>query len=206
MVEALRRQGRAEELIICELPIEIGPVSRWRGRLSTLLIATPVAEVAGSCELCYFSRTNGRITRVPYRPETAARHLDMRTETGGIGGYAMDRTTFLKTHRAWEDWAVLLLGALVILSPAVDPTWVTPAALINAATVGFLVVTLAMTELAYNERWEERLSLVTGLWLIMAPTLLGYGGALQLTHIVLGLLIAGFAALELWQDRDIKQA
>lgn len=107
----------------------------------------------------------------------------------------------LKTHRAWEDWLAMCLGALVILSPAIDPGSATPTALLNGVVVGFLVICLAMSELILIERWEEGAEVALGAWLVASPSLLGYGGWLGSCHMILGVLIAVLAALEYWQDR-----
>lgn len=110
------------------------------------------------------------------------------------------------THRSWEDWTTMALGGLIALSPAFDPA--TSAShsyvLLNSIAVGFFVICLAMSELAVIERWDEKANLVAGLWLAASPFVLGYGGQLSIWHVVIGGLVAAIAALELWQDRTLR--
>lgn len=117
----------------------------------------------------------------------------------------MNRLDQLRTHRSWEDWTLLVLGAALIVSPAFDPTSLTPAALLNAVVVGFLILCFALSELSLVERWEERANLALGAWMIVAPLALGYFGAgtLWFWHIAIGAAVALLALLELWQDRRL---
>ena len=110
----------------------------------------------------------------------------------------------LGTHRAWEDWVMMGLGALIVLSPWLAPgegAGHTQAITLNAVIIGLLVCGVAVLELLSLERWEEALGFVCGIWLIVAPFVLGYadGGMLRYWHFVLGALVAIFAAMELWQ-------
>ena len=49
--------------------------------------------------------------------------------------------------------------------------------------------------------WEEWIGLVVGLWVLIAPWLLGFAGVSSAlwTHLLIGLLVAILAALELWR-------
>ena len=111
----------------------------------------------------------------------------------------------LATHRAWEDWAMMGFGVLIVLSP-----WLTPAegmthgmtVTLNAVIVGLLVGAIAVLEMLALDSWEEAIGFVCGVWLIAAPFLLGYAdaGMLRFWHFALGALVAIFAAMEFWQD------
>lgn len=114
----------------------------------------------------------------------------------------MSNTQVLKTHRSWEDWAGMLLGVLVGLSPwivggqhSLSVTW-------NAILVGTLVLALSQLEYVALRRWEEIGSIACGLWLIASPFIFGYAeaGDLRFWHFALGGLVALMAFLELWQD------
>jgi hypothetical protein len=48
--------------------------------------------------------------------------------------------------------------------------------------------------------------MVAGMWLMASPFWLGYGDPLRITHIVIGVLVAILAAIELWQDRENMKA
>jgi hypothetical protein len=119
----------------------------------------------------------------------------------------------LTTHRTWEDWCGMLLGVLIVLSP-----WFpTPAGhevvdaersfvVLNTLTVGLLVFGLAQLEYVALQRWEEVAEIVVGLWLIASPYIFGYAdaGLLRYWHTSLGGLVVLLAALQLWQDWDLK--
>jgi hypothetical protein len=109
-------------------------------------------------------------------------------------------------HRTWEDWAGMLLGVLIGLSPWLtgqqDDAWV----MWNATLVGLAVLALAAVELADLHCWEEVGQLACGLWLIASPYVFGYadGGALMFWHFALGAAVVLLAALELWQDWSLS--
>ena len=119
----------------------------------------------------------------------------------------------LATHRTWEDWCGMLLGVLIVLSP-----WFpSPAGhevvdaersyvILNTFTVGILIFGLAQLEYVALQRWEEVAEIVAGLWLIASPYIFGYSddGMLRFWHTSLGSLVVLLAALQLWQDWDLK--
>jgi hypothetical protein len=104
-------------------------------------------------------------------------------------------------HRRWEDIALMILGAAIMISPmfveAGNTTIVAATALVGAA----LVVLGGVEQLALR-RWEEFLVLLGGLWMMASPFILSYGAPLRNWHIVLGAAVAILALLELWQDRN----
>ena len=105
-------------------------------------------------------------------------------------------------HRRWEDIALMLLGAAIMVSPmfidsAGNSTMVAATALVGAA----IVVIGGLEQLAL-QRWEEFLALLGGLWMMASPFVLDYAGMLRTWHIVLGAAVAVLALLELWQDRN----
>ena len=108
-----------------------------------------------------------------------------------------------KIHKSWEDWAILGLGAALIVSPALDPAVPTPLVVLNVIVVGFLILCLAISELSLIERWDEWGNLLLGAWMIVAPSALGYlgGSTLGVWHMAIGAAVALLALLEIWQDR-----
>ena len=114
----------------------------------------------------------------------------------------------LGTHRTWEDWLGMLLGVLIVVSPWF-PTQYGPDAVearslmvLNAFTVGILVLGLAQLEYVALQRWEEVAQIVLGLWLIASPAIFGYAndGVMLFWHCLLGVLVVLLGALQLWQD------
>jgi hypothetical protein len=92
----------------------------------------------------------------------------------------------------------LVFGAILFFSPwlfafryepARVDTW-TAGALLIGCSIGALV--------AYNDR-KELLMIIIGAWVLMSPWILGYPHAAAMKmHIGIGLLVAYFAAFELW--------
>ena len=105
-------------------------------------------------------------------------------------------------HRGWEDYCSAGLGVLIVLSPILAGGPVETAVMISAGLAGVLITMFALLEIMVIERWEEVLELACGLWVIVSPLLLDYGGILATSHFVLGGLVCVLALLELWQDRN----
>jgi len=104
-------------------------------------------------------------------------------------------------EQRWQDWVMLAFGAWLFFSPfylGYDST--TGIAAANSYIVGALVAVFAVCSLANPERWEERINLALGMWLIIAPFVLQF----HANHIAianeigLGILISGDA---LWALR-----
>ena len=114
----------------------------------------------------------------------------------------MSGIRFFNIHRSWEDWAGMLLGVLIGLSPWLADQHDDQAAMWNALVVGLLVLGLAQLEYVSLQRWEETGEIALGLWLMASPYTFGYAeaGALRHWHFILGAIVALLAALELWQD------
>ena len=113
---------------------------------------------------------------------------------------------WLTEHRRWEDFCSAGLGVLIVLSPGLLGPDVAAAVAVSAGLAGVLITMLALLEIMSLQRWEEVLELVCGLWVLASPFVFGYGGALRLSHFVLGAAVVLLALLELWQDRNRKLA
>ncbi|WP_299395003.1 SPW repeat protein [Pelagibius sp.] len=111
------------------------------------------------------------------------------------------KKSWITEHRGWEDFCSAGLGLLIVLSPILVGTEASVAVAISTGLVGVLITMVALLELMSLQRWEEAFELVCGLWIVAAPFVLAYGGALRTVHIVLGGAVAALALLELWQDR-----
>ena len=113
----------------------------------------------------------------------------------------------LKTHHTWEDWAGMILGVMIGLSPWFVGVQDNPGVVWNALIIGGLVVALSGLEMVDLRRWEETGTAILGLWLICSPFVLGYAGSpLATWHLTLGTLVILLAALELWQDWTLSDA
>ena len=107
---------------------------------------------------------------------------------------------WITEHRGWEDLLSALCGVLIILSPALVGAEAGVAVMISAGLAGVLITMLGLLDLMEHQRWEELLELIFGLWVVVSPLVIGYGGTLALSHYLLGAIVVVLALLELWQD------
>ncbi|MGY8661448.1 SPW repeat protein [Bradyrhizobium sp. UFLA05-109] len=97
------------------------------------------------------------------------------------------------------DVANLILGAFLFVSP-----WIfgfdAGHASQNAHIAGIVIAVLAIAALAAFAVWEEWLNLIVGLWTLISPWVLSFhANRTEMTvHVVVGILVAVLAAIELW--------
>ena len=108
----------------------------------------------------------------------------------------------LARHRAWEDWLLLALGALIFISPSIADTGYNGLPAASAVIVGLIIIVVAQFEIVAFSRWEEVINLICGVWLATAPFVLGYTGQLRTWHLVLGALVVIITLFEFWQDKQ----
>ena len=69
----------------------------------------------------------------------------------------------------------------------------------NAWISGIVIAILSIAALAAFAVWEEWLNLLAGLWAMVSPWVLGFQGTTAMTvHVVIGIIVAALAAIELW--------
>ena len=119
----------------------------------------------------------------------------------------MSDFSFIKTHRTWEDWCGMLLGALIVASPwfpIQDHSSIVErqTMILNTVAIGLVVFGLSQLEYVALQRWEEVAEIALGLWLIASPFIFGYAGdeMLRIWHATLGGIVVLLGALQLWQD------
>lgn len=98
--------------------------------------------------------------------------------------------------RRWQDGVMLALGAWLFLSPFVlSYSDLTGMAALNSYILGIGVALFALIALIKPQMWEEWVNLVLGIWLILAPLILGFRDETVATvnHFVAGLLVAADA-------------
>lgn len=107
----------------------------------------------------------------------------------------------IRPSSAWQEWTTLVLGGLLFVAPWVlgfaEPS---PAAW-NAWIGGFVVAVLSVLALANFQEWEEWLNAAVGVWLVLAPWILGFTAltAALWSTVVLGALICLVAG---WKAYD----
>lgn len=119
----------------------------------------------------------------------------------------MSDFSFIKTHRTWEDWCGMLLGALIVASPwfpIQDHSSIVErqTMILNTVAIGLVVFGLSQLEYVALQRWQEVATILVGLWLIVSPYVFGYSGEgfLRIYHTSLGAVAVILGVLQLWQD------
>ncbi|WP_155251019.1 SPW repeat protein [Sinorhizobium meliloti] len=107
-----------------------------------------------------------------------------------------------------QDWMNLILAVALFVSPWVMGFAGEFMAAWNAWIVGVVIGALALATLTAFSEWEEWANIVIGIWLVVAPWLLGFApnANAMWTHVVLGLLVAAISAWALWDERQNPHA
>jgi hypothetical protein len=96
------------------------------------------------------------------------------------------------------DVANLILGAILFFAPWIF-AFEAGAQSSNAFVCGVIIAVLSLAALTAFAVWEEWLNLIVGLWVIVSPWALGFADTTAMTvNIVIGILVAALAAIELW--------
>jgi SPW repeat len=112
-----------------------------------------------------------------------------------------------------EDWSRaklcdvvnLVLGTILFFSPwllslsAGAPRQI-------ASIMGLFIAILSIAALAAFAVWEEWLNLVAGLWLIVAPWLVGFEDSnAVILDVIIGIVVVVLATFEIWFAFDYRQ-
>jgi hypothetical protein len=100
------------------------------------------------------------------------------------------------TLARWQDWASFALGLWLAVSPwALDYAHL-EAATANAAFLGLAIALGSHFEVSFDENTVEWFNMAAGLWLVLAPFLLGFGSEALATvnAITVGTLVAALAS------------
>lgn len=112
----------------------------------------------------------------------------------------------MKTEmRRWQDWASFALGLWLAVSPWIADYAAHDAATANAAFVGLSLALLAHFGFSCDHMSCEWLNLGGGLWLLVAPFMLGFSGnhVAAVNSVVVGAFVAVLSAWALELDREI---
>jgi hypothetical protein len=126
-----------------------------------------------------------------------------RCRVGAInagGGYPKKKEDIMNewSNAKLCDVANLILGAILFVSP-----WIfgfsSGAPSQNAFVSGIVIAAISIAALAAFAVWEEWLNLIAGVWVFVSPWVLGFTGTTAMqVHIVIGIIVAVLAALEIW--------
>lgn len=101
----------------------------------------------------------------------------------------------------WQDMVLMVLGLCIAAAPwALAMADALPVATWNAVIVGMLILALAAIDLDTPARWEEWVLGALGLWLVVAPWVLGYSTSQMLMagSVAAGSIVIVLAAWELY--------
>ena len=105
----------------------------------------------------------------------------------------------------WQDWASFALGLWLAMSPwLLDYAHVEPATA-NAAFLGLVLALGSHFEVSFDEMQAEWFNLAAGLWLVLAPFVLGFGDKPEVTanSMVVGTMVAALASSALSLEKEV---
>lgn len=112
------------------------------------------------------------------------------------------------TLKRWQDWANLLLGICLLLSPMALGFWNTePTAAGNAWLLGAAIVVFASFAVNMPQVWEEATNVLLGIWLMVSPWVLDFSAhtAASASTMLIGLLVTIFALWAMALDTDVRR-
>src|SRR4051812_29079376 len=103
--------------------------------------------------------------------------------------------------RRWQDWVNLMLGLWLFASPWVLDYAGTTAAF-NAYVLGTGIFVFAAFASYVPKAWEEMVNTLLGIWLVLAPFVLGFTAmtAVAMHTVVIGVLVTAFAVWAMFSD------
>jgi ABC-type molybdate transport system permease subunit len=107
----------------------------------------------------------------------------------------------------WQDWANLVLGLWLFVSPwALNYAEVQNAAW-NAYVLGVAIVVFAAIAAYMPKAWEEMVNTLLGVWLILSPYVIGFATHTMVAFhtVVVGVLVTAFAVWAMFSDREFEK-
>ncbi len=97
------------------------------------------------------------------------------------------------TTTRWQDRVTLGLGAFLFLSPILFGFFVPGGGveIWHSLVMGGAVIVFSTIALYSVQKWEEGINLAIGIWLVMAPFVLGFtdASAATLIHMLVGVVV-----------------
>lgn len=94
-------------------------------------------------------------------------------------------------RQRWQDWVQLILGIWLFFSPWILGFAGSGGAAWNSYIIGVGVVVFAIIALYLPRLWEEWINLVLGVWLVIAPWVVGFSSLSNATQnsVILGIVM-----------------
>src|SRR5690349_12103054 len=107
------------------------------------------------------------------------------------------------TQLRWQDWATLVAGIWLLISPWVVGYAGDSVAMGNAVIFGIAIIIYSVVELSVPRAWEEWLMMAAGAWLIVSPWVLGFGAEARAVWdtVVVGIVVL---LLALWARSTVS--
>jgi hypothetical protein len=107
----------------------------------------------------------------------------------------------------WQDWASFALGLWLAVSPWVLGYSQLETATANAAFIGLALALGSHFEVSFDGTSMEWFNMAAGLWLVLAPFVLGYGGQIEVTanSIAVGTGVAALASSAMSLDKEVER-
>lgn len=111
----------------------------------------------------------------------------------------------MKQGAKWQDWTSFGLGLWLAVSPWALAYSHHEAATANAAFMGLALALGSHFEVSFDELQAEWFNLAAGLWLMLAPFLLGFADqrAAAADSVAVGAIVAVLACSALSLDREL---
>ncbi|CAM3398256.1 SPW repeat-containing protein [Bordetella sputigena] len=116
------------------------------------------------------------------------------------------------SKQRWQDWVTTLAGAYLFFSPWIisyfsPSSTITGAAVWSHYVVGVVIVAIGLAALASYQLWEEWVEVALGIWLVIAPWILGFPAvkAFAWSSIVVGIVVIAMAAAALARMKVLTQ-
>lgn len=113
----------------------------------------------------------------------------------------------MKPWAKFQDWSILVLGAVLFLAPWLFGTTSTVVGSWNAWIVGIVFVVVSLLALARPSAFGyEWIGILAGVWLFFAPWFLGFAavGAAAWTAWIIGILVVALALGKLQEVRNLQ--
>ncbi|NIR32913.1 MAG: SPW repeat protein [Gammaproteobacteria bacterium] len=97
----------------------------------------------------------------------------------------------MERQARWQDWVSLVFAIWLFLSPFIFEYRDVGAAAWNAYVFGVVIAIMSIVALVERRIWEEWIDLIVGIWLVIAPFVLGFTTepAAMWNHVILGVLL-----------------
>ncbi len=110
-------------------------------------------------------------------------------------------SVLMKEH--WQDGVSVLVGVWLVISPWVFGYFGITAAMLTSVVLGVIIAVDAGAALLKFHEWEEWVSMVMSVLLIMSPWLFDYAAMAPAAwnHVVVGLLVLALSGWSVWHFR-----